>query len=104
MRRILPWVLVLTSVLVLAGAGASLWYLMPRPVGDLTATDYEMITNAVTGRVFSNSVVGMVEYEVLEIIPREDVVVVNMGIRGVCWYCYILKRTPSGWRIHWEGS
>ena len=83
------------GIFVLAAAAVTMWRSRARAVGTLTPADYRMITNAVSVRS---------KYEILEVIPRGDVVVVNAGTNGVCWRCFYLQRARDGWTITWEGS
>jgi hypothetical protein len=66
-----------------------------RMVGQLTPADYQTITNLIACDTTE---------QILEIIPRDEWVVVNTGTGGVCWHCYCVKRTKKGWMITWKGS
>ena len=86
---------VVVGAAVAAASLAVTWYSYPRPVGQLTPGDEDAI-RIVIGKDTAD--------DILEILPRENVVVVNTGKSGVCRQCYYVKRTPWGWAITWHGS
>jgi hypothetical protein len=67
----------------------------PRPVGQLTAADLHTITNVIRAEIAE---------QIMDIRPRDTVVVIDTGRDGVCYHCFELERTRNGWKVTWKGT
>jgi hypothetical protein len=87
-----PIAIGLIAVALAATVVAAGWYLWtrPLPVGQLTVTDHQTLTQLVAGRTSD---------PIREVKPRETVVIVE-----TLWHCYEFERTRTGWTITREGS
>lgn len=81
------------TVLVVVGVDFALS--RPRPVGQLTVTDLQTITNVIRGEIAE---------EITDIRPRDTVVVIDTGRNGVCYHCFFVERTWKGWKVTWRGT
>ena len=90
-RRI---IILVCAALVLFVCGA-LVLSRPRRVGQLTATDLQTITNVIRGEIAE---------QITDIRPRDTAVVIDTGLDGVCYHCFYVERTRTGWKITWRGT
>ena len=67
----------------------------PRPVGQLTATDLQTITNVIRSEIAE---------EITDIRARDTAVVIDTGRNGVCYHCFYVERTRKGWKVTWRGT
>ncbi len=81
------------ALIVVAGVAFALS--RPRPIGQLTATDLQTITNVIRGEIAE---------EITDIRPRDTAVVIDTGRNGVCYHCFYVERTRKGWKITWRGT
>jgi hypothetical protein len=67
----------------------------PRPIGQLSPADLQMITNVIRADTAET---------IVDIRPRDSVVIVDTGRDGFCLHSYELERTRSGWKVTWKGT
>ena len=88
--------IIITSVIaLLIAAGMAFLLSRPRPVGQLTTADLHAITKVIRGEIAE---------QITDIRPRDTLVVIDTGRDGVCYHCFYVERTRSGWKVTWRGT
>lgn len=89
-------VIIITLIAALLVASGVVFTLSrPLPIGELTDADVQAITNVIGGEIAE---------QITDIRPRDTVVVIDTGRDGVCYHCFFVERTRTGWKVTWKGT